>query len=87
MYTSQTKVDSLIHQGYQVRVVQRFPHFHISQLTGKFLYHKKRDQAIDYFVIATINTTAPFFASDKGDGLHRPTHTDCAEYLYWKAPH
>ncbi|MBO9205166.1 MULTISPECIES: ArnT family glycosyltransferase [Niastella] len=55
VYTSQVKVDSLKRLGYQVQVMQQFPHFHISQLTGKFLYYKKRDQAIDHFVIATLS--------------------------------
>jgi len=54
VYTSQEKVDALQKMGYQVRVVKQFPHFHISQVTGKFLYYKKRDQVIEQYVIATI---------------------------------
>jgi 4-amino-4-deoxy-L-arabinose transferase-like glycosyltransferase len=59
VYTQDWKVDSLKQLGYQVRVVEQFPHFYISRLTGKFLYYKKRDQAIDHFMIAIIQ---PAFA-------------------------
>jgi 4-amino-4-deoxy-L-arabinose transferase-like glycosyltransferase len=98
VYTSQEKVDSLQHLGYQVRVIQQFPHFHISQLTGKFLNKKTREKAIDHFVVAVIhpgllalhyqpacftNTAAPFFASDMAGALHRPTHTGNAGSFYW----
>ena len=91
VYTSLEKADALKKMGYQVRVVEQFPHFHISQVTGKFLYYKKRDQVIEQYVIATIqpglltftNTNEPFFASDRAGGPHRPTHTGCAEYLWW----
>ncbi|OQP58208.1 hypothetical protein A3860_07740 [Niastella vici] len=81
VYTSQEKADSLEHMGYRLQIIQRFPHFHISQLTGKFLNEKTRENAIDQFVIATMqpgllasitNITAPFCASDKGGVLHRP---------------
>jgi hypothetical protein len=40
--------------GYTVHVTMELPHFHISQLTGKFLNSNTREKAIDYFVIATI---------------------------------
>jgi 4-amino-4-deoxy-L-arabinose transferase-like glycosyltransferase len=93
VYTTLVKVDSLKQMGYQVQIIHEFPHFHISQLTGKFLYKPKRGQVIDYFVIASIqpgmlaygstNTSAPFYASDAAGALHRPKHTAYAEYLYW----
>lgn len=54
VYTSQVKLDSLQQMGYAVKPGPRFLHFHISQLTGKFLYHKTRTTAIDHFVIAFI---------------------------------
>ncbi|WP_207514011.1 ArnT family glycosyltransferase [Longitalea luteola] len=54
VYSSKEKTDSLEQLGYQVQVIQQFPHFHISQLTGKFLYHSTREKAIDHFVIATV---------------------------------
>ncbi|HEX6430583.1 MAG TPA: glycosyltransferase family 39 protein [Niastella sp.] len=54
VYTSQVKADSLQKMGYNVRIIQQLPHFHISQLTGKFLYKNTREKAIDHFVIATI---------------------------------
>jgi len=90
VYTSQEKVDTLKKMGYQVRVVEQFPHFHISQVTGKFLNYRTREEAIEHYVIATIqpglltftNTTAPFYASDKAGGPHRPTHTGCDECVY-----
>lgn len=54
VYTSQVKADSLQHMGYAVRIIKKFPHFHISQLTGKFLNYKTREKAVDYFVIAVV---------------------------------
>lgn len=54
VYTSQVKADSLQHMGYTVDIIEKFPHFHISQLTGKFLHYKTREKAIDYFVIAVV---------------------------------
>lgn len=98
VYTSQVKADSLQQMGYTVGIIEQFPHFHISQLTGKFLHHKTREKAIDHFVIATIkpgmlalhqvsspvtNTAAPFSASDKAGALHRPRYTGSAGYFYW----
>jgi hypothetical protein len=97
VYTSQAKADSLQHMGYRLQVIQRFQHFHISQLTGKFINQKTREEAIDYFVIAMVqpgllamqpapdpftNTTAPFFASDVAGGLHRPRYTTNAGFFY-----
>jgi 4-amino-4-deoxy-L-arabinose transferase-like glycosyltransferase len=54
VYTSREKVSSLKQMGYTVHVTMELPHFHISQLTGKFLNSNTREKAIDYFVIATI---------------------------------
>lgn len=54
VYTSKEKAGSLQQLGYQVRVIQQFPHFHISQLTAKFLYQPTREDVIDHFVIAII---------------------------------
>jgi 4-amino-4-deoxy-L-arabinose transferase-like glycosyltransferase len=98
VYTSQAKADSLQHMGYRLQVIQRFQHFHISQLTGKFINQKTRENAIDYFVIAMVqpgllamqpasdpftNTAAPFFASDVAGALHRPRYTMNGECFYW----
>jgi hypothetical protein len=54
VYTSQEKADSLQQMGYTVGIIEKFPHFHISQLTGKFLNNKTREKAIDHFVIAMV---------------------------------
>ncbi|WP_166437115.1 ArnT family glycosyltransferase [Niastella caeni] len=54
VYTSKEKTDALQHMGYQVRIIRSFPHFHISQVTGRFLNVNTREKALDYFVIATI---------------------------------
>jgi 4-amino-4-deoxy-L-arabinose transferase-like glycosyltransferase len=91
VYTSQEKVNALQQLGYQVRVVEQFPHFHISQVTGKFLNYKRREEVIEHYVIATIkpglltltNTAAPFFASARAGGPHRPTRIAYDECLYW----
>ncbi len=54
VYTSREKTDSLKQMGYSAQVTLELPHFHISQLTGKFLNSNTREQAIDHFVIAVI---------------------------------
>ena len=54
VYTSQEKIDSLQQLGYTVRIIEKFQHFHISQLTGKFLNKRTREKAIDHFVIAVV---------------------------------
>jgi 4-amino-4-deoxy-L-arabinose transferase-like glycosyltransferase len=87
VYTSRVKIDSLKSMGYSVHVTMELPHFHISQLTGKFLNSNTREKAIDYFVIASIkpgmlanqitpspftNTAVPFSASEMAGVLHRP---------------
>jgi 4-amino-4-deoxy-L-arabinose transferase-like glycosyltransferase len=54
VYTSREKIDSLKEMGYSTQVTMELPHFHISQLTGKFLNSNTREKAIDHFVIATI---------------------------------
>lgn len=54
VYTSKEKTDSLQQMGYQVHVVEQFEHFHISQLTGKFINIATRHQATDDFVIAWV---------------------------------
>lgn len=97
VYTSQAKAESLQQQGYPVQIIQRLPHFHISQLTGKFLYQQTREKALDYFVIAAIqpglvagvqapvsitDTTAPFFANDAAGGLHHPRYITNGGYSF-----
>ncbi|HEY8897202.1 MAG TPA: glycosyltransferase family 39 protein [Niastella sp.] len=54
VYTSKEKADSLQQMGYSVHIAAQFEHFHISQLTGKFINVHTRDKAIDEFVIAWV---------------------------------
>ena len=54
VYTPQGKADSLQQAGYAIQTIQQFPHFHISQLTGKFINPHTRDSVIDYYVLAKI---------------------------------
>lgn len=80
VYTSLQKVNALKQQGYQVRVVEQFPHFHISQVTGKFLNYKKRDQVTEQYVIATIQPGMLAFANASaarkpGEGFHKYNRT------------
>lgn len=90
VYTSRKMIDSLKSMNYSVHITLDLPHFHISQVTGKFLNEVTREQAIEHYVIATVrpgvlaitNTAAPFFASDMAGALHRPKQTGNAGSLY-----
>ncbi len=83
--------------NYFVHITLELPHFHISQVTGKFLNEVTREKAVEHYVVATIrpgvltmhqppgvptNTTAPFFASGMAGVLHRPTQTGNVRYFY-----
>jgi 4-amino-4-deoxy-L-arabinose transferase-like glycosyltransferase len=54
VYTPAFQLDSLQQLGYRVERLQSFPHFHISQLTGKFLNPATRKNVVDTFVVARI---------------------------------
>ncbi|HEY8897439.1 MAG TPA: glycosyltransferase family 39 protein [Niastella sp.] len=97
VYTSRKMIDSLKNMNYFVHITLELPHFHISQVTGKFLNEVTREKAIEHYVIATIrpgmltihqtpvpftNTTAPFCASDMGGVLLRPTQTGNDRYFF-----
>lgn len=90
VYTSRKMIDSLKNMNYTVHITLELPHFHISQVTGKFLNEVTREEAIEHYVVATIrpgmlaatNTTAPFFANDKAGVLHRPKQTGYVRYSF-----
>ena len=97
VYTSRKMIDSLKNMNYFVHITLELPHFHISQVTGKFLNEVTREKAIEHYVIATIrpgmltmhqtpgpltNTAAPFFASGMGGALPRPTQTGNGQFFY-----
>jgi 4-amino-4-deoxy-L-arabinose transferase-like glycosyltransferase len=97
VYTSRKMIDSLKNMNYFVHITLELPHFHISQVTGKFLNEVTREKAIKQYVIATIrpgmltrhqtpgpftDTTAPFCASDMGGVLLRPRQTGNDRYFF-----
>jgi len=46
--------DSLTRKGYQMRDLQKFPNFHISQLTLPFLDYRTRKQAVESYSIISV---------------------------------
>ncbi len=46
--------DSLRQRGYTVMTIHEFPNFHISQLSGKFLYYRTRDSALEKYALLQI---------------------------------
>jgi 4-amino-4-deoxy-L-arabinose transferase-like glycosyltransferase len=47
--------DTLLRRGYQVRQVKTFPNFHVSQLTGEFLYYRTRQRSLEWFELAWVS--------------------------------
>jgi hypothetical protein len=38
--------------GIQIKEIQAFPYFHISQMSGSFLCKKKRNEVLDSHILA-----------------------------------
>jgi 4-amino-4-deoxy-L-arabinose transferase-like glycosyltransferase len=58
VYIPRQQTDTLQATGYTVDVIQKFPHFHISQLTGAFINHKTREKTLEYFILARLTQNA-----------------------------
>ena len=54
VFTPKIEIDSLRKDGFTVNEIRSFPHFHISRLTGTFINHHTRNQAVDSVTLATI---------------------------------
>lgn len=46
--------DSLKVRGYRVETLQQFPNFHVSQLTGEFVYYRTRPSVLDTWQVAIV---------------------------------
>jgi 4-amino-4-deoxy-L-arabinose transferase-like glycosyltransferase len=46
--------DSLRKKGYTVTTIHEFPNFHISQLSGKFLYYRTRDSVLEKYALLKV---------------------------------
>jgi len=46
--------DTLSRKGYNVEVLQAFPNFHVSQLTGEFLDYRTRPASVEWFELARV---------------------------------
>ena len=55
IFTQQNELVKLNKDSFNVKVLQAFPYFHISEMEAKFFNYKTRPQVLDTFVIATIN--------------------------------
>jgi len=56
VFTRQDYLDSLTLLNHEVRLIKSFPHFRISQLTGKFINHKTRTNSTTAFALAELRT-------------------------------
>lgn len=54
LFTHENELEKLVKSGISVKVLGKFPHFHISQLTGKFLNYKTRGDVINNMVVGKI---------------------------------
>ncbi len=59
IFAPKTAFDTLRDKGLTVVEQKSFPHFHITQLTGKFLYKGTRLQEIDSTILATVSGVSP----------------------------
>ena len=59
IFAPKTAFDSLRDKGLTVVEQKSFPHFHITQLTGTFLYKGTRSQEIDSSILATVSGVSP----------------------------
>ena len=54
IFTQPERLDTLRQQGWSVKLIKEFQHFHISQLRGSFLHHETRASSVKTFVVAEV---------------------------------
>jgi 4-amino-4-deoxy-L-arabinose transferase-like glycosyltransferase len=59
VFAPKTAFDSLRDKGLSVVEQKAFPHFHVSQLTSRFLYIGTRSKTIDSSMLATVSGITP----------------------------
>jgi len=47
--------DTLSRKGYKVEPLQQFPNFHVSQLSGEFLYYRTRPASVEWFELDRVS--------------------------------
>lgn len=55
VFTTRRWLDSLSANGATVAPLRHFPHFHISQLTGRFIDHRTRAEATEDYIVARVS--------------------------------
>ncbi|MEJ7768895.1 MAG: glycosyltransferase family 39 protein [Chitinophagaceae bacterium] len=56
LFTRKSYLDSLEMQGFQIKVLSAFPHYHISKLTGKFINYRTRKNVVDTMVVSELTS-------------------------------
>jgi 4-amino-4-deoxy-L-arabinose transferase-like glycosyltransferase len=56
VFVEANELQQLTQMGYSTEVLQKFPHFHISQLSTKFINQASRKQVIKNYVVARVAT-------------------------------
>lgn len=54
VFTTKPWLDSLLADGATVKPLRHFPHFHISQLTGRFINRQTRAEATEDYIVAEV---------------------------------
>ncbi len=54
VFTKNENLTQLRNDGFEVKLLQRFPHFHISMLNFKFINYKTRGKELQEFVVAEV---------------------------------
>lgn len=56
IFTQESHLDTLMKTGLTINVLETFPHFHISELTGSFLNYKTRHTVTKKMVVARVSS-------------------------------
>ena len=54
-FVKETYADTLVRNGHRVERLERWPNFHISQLTGEFLNYKTRARTVEWMTLVRLN--------------------------------
>lgn len=57
VFTNEDQIPALVQAGLTIQVLKRFSHFHISQLSGKFLNEKTRQTVTKKMVVAKVSVS------------------------------
>jgi 4-amino-4-deoxy-L-arabinose transferase-like glycosyltransferase len=54
VFTRKEYLQDFVSAGHSIDTIKTFPHFHISQVTGKFINHATREQVLETYVLAEV---------------------------------